>query len=94
MDGYSENQHLEEMMAPYMNQTQSGFVCMPCGSVYALKSSFKTHFRDLHFNRSTQYVCPGCKRSYRSKNSFKVHISTKHKELKGLLIDKCAVKLA
>lgn len=80
------------MMASNMAQTQSGYLCIPCGSVYNLKNSFKIHFRDFHFNPSAYYLCPVCKKRYKTKNSFCVHISTKHKELKGLDTEICRIK--
>ena len=87
--GGGDSGNLNEMTANSYAKTDSGFLCLLCGSLLSNLKCFRTHFRDTHFATTERYSCPVCRRIYKNKNSFGNHMSIYHKELRGLDIRKC-----
>ena len=80
---------LDESCAMNMATTDSGFMCIPCGSFFKLKGSFKRHYRDAHYQPGIMFRCPSCKSTYKGQRSFSQHIYQKHRELIGLDFNIC-----
>ena len=72
--------------------TDTGYLCLTCGSHLKSASGFRTHYRDMHQDAGAKYSCPKCNKIYRTKNSFANHMSMYHKNLRGLDIEVCRVE--
>lgn len=84
----------EEYIKNNVDETSCGTICLLCGAVIKQRSNVRRHFGNKHnLGDQSSYRCPLCPhRVYKNRHSFANHIYNVHKELKGLTLDKYAVK--
>ena len=85
---------LEELLRTKTTSTSAGILCLICGSLLKSRPGARQHVRDAHLDGGgRRYRCPVCRNNflYKNKNSFGNHVSLRHKDLKGLDLETCAV---
>ena len=80
-----------EEILRHCTPVEKGLMCTICGKVYHNRANAVLHIKDLHFHDGSKYKCPTCQTLHRTRNAFRVHIYMKHKDWKGVDMEKFVV---
>lgn len=69
------------------------WVCQPCNREYTKKSSYLSHYRDIHHERLRRFLCTICGASYTREAALKGHLNV-HNNVKPFKCDICNMGFA
>ncbi len=88
----SSSADVSKFVAEHCARSDTGYVCLVCGTGFASRVSISVHARDMHVNAGVVYLCPACKKYCNTKNAIKIHISRNHPHMKGVDVNRFARK--
>ena len=70
------NLSFDDLMQSQVQASDSGFMCLICGTNVGHKRSIRRHMREVHITSEEQYHCPSCNKYYKNRRGLSSHMTS------------------